>query len=59
VQYKVDAFYDRDSDGAVAWNDSGLKIAWPLGKADVSAPILSEKDANAPRFSEFVSPFGS
>jgi len=58
VQYKVDAFYDRASDGSVAWNDPGLRIAWPLGKAGVGAPILSEKDANAPRFSEFVSPFG-
>jgi dTDP-4-dehydrorhamnose 3,5-epimerase len=57
VQYKVDAFYDRDSDGSVAWNDPALGIAWPLAKAGVSAPILSAKDAGAPRFSEFASPF--
>jgi dTDP-4-dehydrorhamnose 3,5-epimerase len=59
VQYKVDAVYDRDSDGCVAWDDPGLGIAWPLGKAGVGAPILSEKDADAPGFSQFVSPFVS
>jgi len=57
VQYKVDAFYDRDSDGGVAWDDPDLGIAWPLGEAGVSAPVVSEKDAKAPRFADFVSPF--
>jgi dTDP-4-dehydrorhamnose 3,5-epimerase len=49
VLYKVDAEYDRDSDGGIAWNDPALGIEWPLPPG---GPILSEKDAKAPRLAE-------
>jgi len=49
VLYKVDNPYDREADGAIAWNDPELDIAWPL---DGHAPILSDKDAAAPRLAE-------
>ena len=51
VQYKVTAFYNASSDGAVRWDSCG--IDWGL-KAD---PVLSDKDAAAPTFDEFESPF--
>lgn len=35
--------YRREFDAALRWNDARLAIDWP-----VSAPLLSDKDANAP-----------
>lgn len=49
VLYKVDAEYNRDADSAIAWDDPALGIAWPLPPG---GPILSEKDAKAPRLAE-------
>ncbi|XBQ16887.1 MAG: dTDP-4-dehydrorhamnose 3,5-epimerase [Oceanicaulis sp.] len=44
VFYKVTAPYSAAHDGAIAWDDPDLAIDWP-----VDAPILSDKDAAAPR----------
>jgi dTDP-4-dehydrorhamnose 3,5-epimerase len=53
VLYKVSAPYSRESEGAIRWDDPDLAIAWPRpGDA-----TLSEKDAVAPTFRDFVSPF--
>jgi dTDP-4-dehydrorhamnose 3,5-epimerase len=49
VLYKVDNYYTPDSEGTISWNDSDLAIKWP-----VNNPILSEKDAKAPSFREFI-----
>ncbi|KKP96219.1 MAG: dTDP-dehydrorhamnose 3,5-epimerase [Candidatus Moranbacteria bacterium GW2011_GWE1_36_7] len=51
-QYKCDNFYAPESEGAIIWDDSDLKIYWPIKN-----PILSDKDAKAQKFSEFNSPF--
>ena len=40
-QYKCDNFYNKESEGAVAWNDESLAIDW---KIDAEKIILSEKD---------------
>jgi dTDP-4-dehydrorhamnose 3,5-epimerase len=53
VQYKCSDIYAPECDGAVRWNDPTLGIDWGLD----GAPILSAKDAVAPLFSDFVSPF--
>jgi dTDP-4-dehydrorhamnose 3,5-epimerase len=50
--YKCSDFYNKESEGAIKWNDPDLNIKWPI-----SNPILSEKDENAKKFSSFVSPF--
>ncbi|MEM8631004.1 MAG: dTDP-4-dehydrorhamnose 3,5-epimerase [Pseudomonadota bacterium] len=53
VQYKCDAYYHRDSDGAVLWSSAGLGIDWPI-----SSPTgISEKDASAPDFTAWDTPF--
>ena len=52
VAYKVDARYDAASDGGVAWDDPELGIDW-----GVREPVLSDKDARAPRFRDWTSPF--
>lgn len=50
VVYKCTAHYDREADGAVAWDSLG--IDW-----DVSDPVLSDKDRAAPAFADWKSPF--
>jgi dTDP-4-dehydrorhamnose 3,5-epimerase len=53
VLYKVSAPYSPESEGAIRWDDPDLGIAWPRpGDA-----ILSGKDAVAPYFKDFDSPF--
>lgn len=54
VAYKVTNFYDAESDAAVFWASQGLGIDWP---APPEKAVLSNKDAAAPRFSDFLSPF--
>lgn len=47
VTYKVSAYFDPAADGSVLWNDPDIGIEWP-----VKTPILSDKDARAPRLKE-------
>jgi dTDP-4-dehydrorhamnose 3,5-epimerase len=54
IAYKVDNYYSKECDGAVLWNDPELAIDWGTDMADAK---LSQKDANAPSFKDFVSPF--
>lgn len=51
IIYKVSDYYDAECDGAVRWDSCG--IDWGL----TAAPILSDKDAEAPSLSDFDSPF--
>lgn len=45
--YKEDNFYCPEADRNLLWNDSEIGINW-----GIQAPILSEKDAKAPRLCE-------
>jgi dTDP-4-dehydrorhamnose 3,5-epimerase len=47
VAYKVDAYYSKDHDRSIRYDDSYLKIDWKGLQ-----PILSEKDANAPKLKD-------
>ena len=40
-QYKCDNFYNKESEGAVAWDDPELTIDWRIPAEDI---LLSEKD---------------
>ena len=51
VHYKCTAPYAPDGDHTLAWNDPALAIDWPLGALE-AAPVLSEKDAAAPRLAD-------
>ncbi|MBP0484505.1 dTDP-4-dehydrorhamnose 3,5-epimerase [Sagittula salina] len=53
IVYKCTDTYAPDCDGAVAWNDPDLAIDWPLA----GAPVLSDKDAAAPRLKDIDNPF--
>ena len=53
IVYKCSDYYAPETEGAILWNDPDIGINWPT-KAD---PILSDKDAVAPLFSDLESPF--
>jgi dTDP-4-dehydrorhamnose 3,5-epimerase len=52
VAYKVDGYYDGDSEGGLMWNDPAIGITWPCVD-----PLLSERDQNWEPFEAFESPF--
>jgi len=45
--YKCTTLYDAPSDRSILWNDPEIGIEWPI-----SEPVLSGKDAAAPRLAE-------
>ena len=53
IVYKCSDYYAPDCDGAVRFDDPDLGVDWRLD----AEPILSDKDARAPRMAEFDSPF--
>jgi dTDP-4-dehydrorhamnose 3,5-epimerase len=56
VGYKVTAYYSRDNDCGVAWDDPDIAITWP-DAADAS--LLSPKDRTQPAFRDFQPTFST
>jgi dTDP-4-dehydrorhamnose 3,5-epimerase len=54
VLYKVDDYYAADCDGAVRFDDPDLGIDWGT---EPGQAVLSDKDAAAPKFRDFCTPF--
>jgi dTDP-4-dehydrorhamnose 3,5-epimerase len=54
VLYKCDAFYNKESEGGIAWNDPALKIDWRVPE---SSAKVSEKDLHNPLFRDSVNNF--
>jgi len=54
LYYKIDRMYSPESQGIIRWDDPDLNIQWPL-EGD---PVISERDATAPSFREFVNTEG-
>ena len=55
VEYKCTDVYDPGHELGVVWNDPDIGIDWPLGatgSGQPEAPLLSAKDAEAPRLLE-------
>lgn len=50
--YKCTDVYNKESEGAVRWNDPDLDFDW-----NVKNPIVSEKDQTSTLWKDFVSPF--
>jgi dTDP-4-dehydrorhamnose 3,5-epimerase len=48
LQYKVTDYYAPGCERTIIWNDPDLGIDWPESRG----PLLSEKDAQAPRLKE-------
>lgn len=47
--YKTTHYYNKESEGAIIWNDPMLAIEWPLNQVD--EVVVSEKDLKATKFS--------
>jgi dTDP-4-dehydrorhamnose 3,5-epimerase len=47
VSYKCTSLYKPEDDAGIVWNDPDIGIEWPI-----SDPLVSEKDAAAPRLSQ-------
>nr|WP_255720805.1 dTDP-4-dehydrorhamnose 3,5-epimerase [Acuticoccus kalidii] len=54
VCYKVDGYYDKDSEGGIRFDDPDVAIDWGIANEDA---ILSDKDRILPPFSELASVF--
>ncbi len=54
IAYKVTDFYSAAHDGAVRWNSPALAIDWGV---DSARAVLSDKDAAAPDWDAFKTPF--
>lgn len=53
-QYKCTNYYHQPSETSLLWNDTTLNIDWGIPE---NSAILSAKDAGAPTFNDFKSPF--
>ena len=53
IVYKCSDYYAPETEGSLRWDDPEIGIEWPL----TTAPVLSEKDAQAPHLADFNSPF--
>ena len=53
IVYKCTDYYAPDADGAVRFDCPDIGIDWGL----TGDPVLSDKDAGAPRLAQFTSPF--
>lgn len=51
--YKCSDFYAPDADGSVKWDSADIGVDWKID----TAPELSAKDADAPDFADWHSPF--
>ena len=54
LSYKVDNYYNSESENGVIWNDSDLKIDWKINHDEI---IVSKKDSKLSTFSSLISPF--
>ena len=50
--YKCTNYYNKESEGSIAWDDKDLAINW-----EVKASVISEKDQEANTFKELESKF--
>jgi len=54
IYYKLSNYYQPKYEDGILWNDKSLKIKWPISK-----PMVSKKDRNLKKFSEFLKVYKS
>ena len=52
--YKVNAYYSKECETGVRWNDPTLNINWGIAESDI---LISPKDEVLPLFADYDSPF--
>ena len=50
--YKTDNYYNKESEGAIIYNDERIAVDWRLEGLGIDEVIVSDKDEIAPRFEE-------
>lgn len=50
--YKCTKYYNPNNESGIVWNDPKLDIDW-----GVNSPLISDKDRNQQKFSNFATPF--
>ena len=55
IVYKCSDYYAPETEGAIRWDDAQIGIDWRLPEG--TAPVISDRDARAPRLHEIDSPF--
>lgn len=48
--YKTTNYYNKESEGAIIWNDPTIAIEWPIG--DIAEVLVSDKDKVASQLNE-------
>jgi len=54
LSYKVDNYFNPESESGIIWNDPDLNIDWKINKNEI---IVSEKDKSLPTFNNINNPF--
>lgn len=54
LSYKVDNYYNYESESGIIWNDPCLNIDWKINKDEI---LISKKDSKLLTFNNFISPF--
>jgi dTDP-4-dehydrorhamnose 3,5-epimerase len=51
--YKCTNVYNKESEGAIMWNDKDLNVDWQFARYDIDKPIISDKDNNNLTFAKY------
>jgi len=52
--YKADNYYNKESEGAIRFDDEKIGVDWKLADLGVGEVIVSDKDKTAPKFEELT-----
>jgi len=52
--YKADNYYNKESEGAIRFDDEKIGVDWKLADLGVGEVIVSDKDKTAPGFEELT-----
>lgn len=52
--YKADNYYNKESEGAIRFDDEKIGVDWKLADLGVGEVIVSDKDETAPKFEELT-----
>lgn len=52
--YKTDNYYNKESEGAIRFDDERIRVDWKLADMGVEEVIVSDKDKTAPKFDELT-----
>ncbi len=53
-QYKCDAYYNKESEGGIRYNDPDLGIDWNI---NIDSAVISDKDKSLPLFRDCINTF--